>query len=48
MPATAMEPLFEEQALIHKDFMFLSVDVDEAKVIQFNCTRDSLITLLTY
>ncbi|KAL4566838.1 hypothetical protein LXL04_030963 [Taraxacum kok-saghyz] len=31
MPATAMEPLFEEQALIHKDALFLSVDVDEAK-----------------
>ncbi|KAI3504449.1 hypothetical protein L2E82_46213 [Cichorium intybus] len=31
MPATAMEPLFEEQALIHKDAIFLSVDVDEVK-----------------
>ncbi|KAI3688564.1 hypothetical protein L2E82_46215 [Cichorium intybus] len=30
-PATAMEPLFEEQALKHKEAIFLSVDVDEVK-----------------
>ncbi|KAJ9568088.1 hypothetical protein OSB04_004054 [Centaurea solstitialis] len=30
-PAMMMNPLFEEQALIHKDALFLSIDVDEAK-----------------
>ncbi|KAI3673772.1 hypothetical protein L6452_39902 [Arctium lappa] len=30
-PAMAMNPLFEEQALIHKDAIFLYVDVDEVK-----------------
>ncbi|XP_071694339.1 thioredoxin-like protein CXXS1 [Rutidosis leptorrhynchoides] len=30
-PAMTMKPVFEEQAMIHKDTLFLSVDVDDVK-----------------
>lgn len=33
MPSVAMNPFFEEVASAYPDVMFLSVDVDEVKVI---------------
>lgn len=32
-PSRAMNPFFEELALVYKSVLFLSVDVDETKVI---------------
>ncbi|CAH1428671.1 unnamed protein product [Lactuca virosa] len=45
-PATAMEPLFEEQALIHKDATFLSVDVDEVKGLREKMKIKAMPTFL--
>jgi len=36
MPSVAMIPFFEEFASDYPDFLFLSVDVDEVKVISFS------------
>lgn len=33
MPSVAMNPFFEELALTYPDVLFLTVDVDEVKVI---------------
>ncbi|AES63625.1 thioredoxin [Medicago truncatula] len=38
MPSVAMIPFFEEFASDYPDFLFLSVDVDEVKVISCRCT----------
>jgi thioredoxin 1 len=35
MPSVAMIPYFEEFASDYPDFLFLSVDVDEVKVMLF-------------
>lgn len=35
MPSVAMNPLFEELASVYPDVLFLSVDVDDVKVIFF-------------
>lgn len=35
MPSVAMNPLFEELASAYPDVLFLSVDVDDVKVIFF-------------
>lgn len=33
MPSVAMNPFFEEQASAYPDVLFLTVDVDDVKVI---------------
>ncbi|KAL3639924.1 Thioredoxin-like protein cxxs1 [Castilleja foliolosa] len=46
MPSVAMEPFLEELALIHKDILFLLVDVDEIKEVASKMEIKAMPTFL--